>query len=310
MVSEDGYEHFPVPARRMRWRATDGLGPKLGNVRSTAIPGWELFDENSGLADEFVPPKITKMRRDGGDAARSIRRSMAFRRRVCIWCCRIREPFSRDATCRRGRRSSLRPESGRAVNYVAGRCGPQSKVASAVAEFWNISARDSSCPHSGEKSILSCWKGRWKQSGRWVQSGQAGIERSVCQTGVAEYPTRSGRGAVNGARVHVNVREAHGARGEVVVEGRLYDPEAGPLCDHRDKIRGTRPYISEAWEMWLRKTTYLCGIGRRRRGRGSSTRRPKADEIVQYEIGNTPAKLYAKRVICSFALIRGPGSLG
>lgn len=267
MVSEDGTS-ISVPrgdAVRARMVLAETGMPIDGD------PGWELFDENSGLAMNSFLQKINKMRAMEGELARSIQTLDGIASARVHLVLPDREPFSRDAPAPRAS-IILRPESGRAVTRKQA-VAVSNLVASAVANL-DLS-RVTVLSASGE-TILAEGPDGSSQGG--VQSAKAGIEDRLSQELQNILTARVGAG---NARVHVNVEIT--TQREVIVE-QTYDPDQQVVRSTETKSEdqtGTKAAGNVGVENNI-PAALADGTGE-----GSSTRRSEADEIVQYEIGNT-----------------------
>jgi flagellar M-ring protein FliF len=230
-------------------------------------PGWELFDESSGLAMNSFLQKINKMRAMEGELARSIQTLDGISSARVHLVLPDREPFSRDAPAPRAS-IILRPESGRAVTRKQA-VAVSNLVASAVADL-DIS-RVTVLSASGETILAEGPDGS-------SQSAKAGIEDRLSQEIQNILTARVGAG---NARVHVNVELT--TQREVIVE-QTYDPDQQVVRSTETKSEdqtGTK----EAGNVGVENNIPAALADGN--GGGTSTRRSEADEIVQYEIGNT-----------------------
>ncbi|HDZ79775.1 MAG TPA: flagellar M-ring protein FliF [Roseobacter sp.] len=235
-------------------------------------PGWELFDESSGLAMNSFLQKINRLRAMEGELARSIQTLDGIASARVHLVLPDREPFSREAPAPRAS-IILRPESGRAVNRKQA-VAVRNLVASAVAslDISNVTVLSA----SGE-TILSEGADGTGQAG--VQSAKSSIEDRLSQEIQNILTARVGGG---NARVHVNVELT--TQREVIVE-QSFDPDQQVVRSTETKSEdqiGSKDNGNVGVENNI--PAALAGGGG---AAGSSTKRSEADEIIKYEIGNT-----------------------
>jgi flagellar M-ring protein FliF len=235
-------------------------------------PGWELFDENSGLAMNSFLQKINRVRAMEGELARSIQTL------DCISSARVhlvlpdREPFSREAPAPRGS-IIVRPEPGRTVTRQQA-IAVRTLVASAVAEL--ELARVTVLSASGETILAEGGDGDSQSS---LQSAKTGIEDRLALEIQNILTARVGAG---NARVRVNVDLT--TQREVIVE-QSFDPDQQVVRSTENRTEnqsGTENDGNVGVENNIPEAL-ADGDGQG----GTTSNRSEADEVVQYEIGNT-----------------------
>ena len=233
-------------------------------------PGWELFDESTGLAMNSFMQRVNRMRAMEGELARSIQTLEGVQSARVHLVLPEREAFSRE---RPNPRASIivRATPGRTINRKQA-SAIRNLVASSVAEL-DLN-RVTVLSASGEV-ILAEEGGAGGQS--TLQSKQSGIEERLAQEVQNMLTARVGAG---NARVRVNV-ELTNAR-EVVVE-QSFNPD-------QQVVRSTESTTED-------KTGTEGGgnVGIENNipaalqdaAGGASNSQSKSGEVVQYEIGNT-----------------------
>ncbi|GAA6176170.1 flagellar basal-body MS-ring/collar protein FliF [Sulfitobacter pacificus] len=266
MVSEDG-SSVSVPR-------ADGARARMAlaetGVPVDGDPGWELFDEKSGLAMNSFLQKINRVRAMEGELARSIQTLDGISSARVHLVLPDREPFSREAPAPRGS-VVLRSSAGRAVTRKQA-IAVRTLVASSVAEL-EVS-RVTVLSASGE-TILAEGSGGEGPTG--MQTTKTSIEDRLSQEIQNILTARVGAG---NARVRVNVDLT--TQREVIVE-QSFDPE-------QQVVRST--------ESTTQNQTGTDGGGNvgvennipaalADGGGAATSNRSEAGEQVQYEIGNT-----------------------
>lgn len=234
-------------------------------------PGWELFDEQSGLAMNSFLQKINRSRAMEGELARSIQTLDGISSARVHLVLPDREPFSREAPAPRAS-IIIRPEPGRAVNRKQA-IAVRNLVASAVAEL-DLS-RVTVLSANGE-TILA--EGPDGENSGTMQTAKSNIEDRLSREIENILTARVGAG---NARVRVNVELT--TEREVIVE-QSFDPDQQVVRSAETKSEnqngnegGGNVGVENNIPAALTEGT----------GAGASTSRSEADEIIQYEIGNT-----------------------
>ena len=208
MVSEDG-SSVSVPR-------SDGARARMAlaetGVQVDGDPGWELFDEKSGLAMNSFLQKINRVRAMEGELARSIQTLDGISSARVHLVLPDREPFSREAPSPRGS-VILRSGAGRAITRKQA-IAVRTLVASSVPEL-EIS-RVAVLSASGE-TILA--EGAGGEGPTGIQSTKTSIEDRLSQEIQNILTARVGAG---NARVRVNVDLT--TQREVIVE-QSFDPD-------------------------------------------------------------------------------------
>ncbi|SHH79730.1 flagellar basal-body MS-ring/collar protein FliF [Cognatishimia maritima] len=267
-MSEDG-QSVMVPANHLaRARmvlAETGL-PIEGD------PGWELFDENSGLAMNTFMQRVNRLRAMEGELARSIQTLEGVQSARVHLVLPEREAFSRE---RPNPRASVivRAVPGRAVSRKQA-SAIRNLVASSVAEL--ELGRVTVLSASGEVILAEASEGDGQVT---LQSTKSSIEERLAQEVQNMLTARVGAG---NARVRVNV-ELTNSR-EVVVE-HSFNPD-------QQVVRSTKSDTEER----LGSENAGGGVGVENNipaalqdgaGGANSTSQSRTGETVEYEIGNT-----------------------
>lgn len=267
MMSEDG-QSVLVPAndlaRARMVLAETGL-PIEGD------PGWELFDENSGLAMNTFMQRVNRLRAMEGELARSIQTLEGVQSARVHLVLPEREAFSRERP---------NPRASVIVRAVPGRTIARKQasairnlVASSVAEL--DLGRVTVLSASGEVILAETAEGEGQAT---LHSSKTAIEERLAQEVRNMLTARVGAG---NARVRVNV-ELTNSR-EVVVE-QSFNPD-------QQVVRSTKSDIEERTG-----TQSGGGVGVENNipqalqdtaGTPGSTSQSRNGESVEYEIGNT-----------------------
>ena len=266
LVSEDGSSvSVPRPdAARARMVLAESGVPIDGD------PGWELFDEKSGLAMNSFLQKINRMRAMEGELARSIQTIDGISTARVHLVLPDREPFSREAPSPRAS-IIVRPEPGRAVTRKQA-VAVRTLVASAVAEL--DLARVTVLSASGETILAEGNDGNGQAT---IQSAKAGIEDHLGQEIQNILTARVGAG---NARVRVNVDLI--TQREVIVE-QTFDPDQQVVRSTENKSE-SQSGTEDGGNVGIENNIPAALGGD---GAGASSSRSESDELVQYEIGNT-----------------------
>lgn len=265
-VSEDGSSvSVPRPdAARARMVLAES------GVAIDGDPGWELFDEKSGLAMNSFLQKINRMRAMEGELARSIQTIDGISTARVHLVLPDREPFSREAPAPRAS-IIVRPEPGRAVTRKQA-VAVRTLVASAVAEL--DLARVTVLSASGETILAEGTDGNGQAT---IQSAKAGIEDRLGQEIQNILTARVGAG---NARVRVNVDLV--TQREVIVE-QTFDPDQQVVRSTENKSE-SQSGTDDGGNVGIENNIPAALGGE---GGGATSNRSESDELVQYEIGNT-----------------------
>ncbi|MBM1312065.1 flagellar M-ring protein FliF [Sulfitobacter mediterraneus] len=265
-VSEDGSSvSVPRPdAARARMVLAES------GVAIDGDPGWELFDEKSGLAMNSFLQKINRMRAMEGELARSIQTIDGISTARVHLVLPDREPFSREAPAPRAS-IIVRPEPGRAVTRKQA-VAVRTLVASAVAEL--DLARVTVLSASGETILAEGTDGNGQAT---IQSAKAGIEDRLGQEIQNILTARVGAG---NARVRVNVELV--TQREVIVE-QTFDPDQQVVRSTENKSE-SQSGTEDGGNVGIENNIPAALGGE---GGGATSNRSESDELVQYEIGNT-----------------------
>gem|GEM_PF-30796 len=266
-MSEDG-QSVMVPANHLA-RARMVLAET--GIPIEGDPGWELFDENSGLAMNTFMQRVNRLRAMEGELARSIQTLEGVQSARVHLVLPEREAFSRE---RPNPRASVivRAVPGRTINRKQA-AAVRNLVASSVAEL--DLGRVTVLSASGEVILAESSEG---DGGSSLQSSQSSIEERLAQEVRNMLTARVGAG---NARVRVNV-ELTNSR-EVVIE-QSYNPD-------QQVVRSTKSDNEER-----SGTEGGGGVGVENNipaalqdtaGGGNNTSQSRTGESVQYEIGNT-----------------------
>ena len=169
-------------------------------------PGWELFDQQGGLAMNSFLQKINRVRAMEGELARSIQTLDGIASARVHLVLPDREPFTREAPTPRAS-VILRPQAGRAVSRKEA-ISVRNLVASAVAEL--DLTRVTVLSASGETILSEEPAGSGQSS---MNSAKSSIEDRLSREIENILTARVGAG---NARVHVNVELT--TQREVIVE--------------------------------------------------------------------------------------------
>lgn len=234
-------------------------------------PGWELFDESSGLAMNSFLQKINKMRAMEGELARSIQTLNGIASARVHLVLPDREPFSRDTPSPRAS-IILRPEAGSAVSRKQAEA-VRNLVASSVAGL-DIS-KVTVLSASGE-TILAEGSEGVGQSG--MQTAKTSAEDRLAQEIQSILTARVGAG---NARVHVNVELS--SQREVIVE-QSFDPDQQVVRSTESKSK-SQSDTEETGNVGVENNIPAALAGGE--GAAATNNKSESGETVQYEIGNT-----------------------
>jgi len=233
-------------------------------------PGWELFDESSGLAMNSFMQRVNRLRAMEGELARSIQTLDGVQSARVHLVLPEREAFSRERP---------NPRASVIVRAVPGRTIARKQamairnlVSSSVAEL--ELGRVTVLSASGETILAETADGDGQAT---LQSARAGIEDRLAQQIQSILTARVGAG---NARVRVNV-DLTSAR-EVIVE-QSFDPDQQVVraTDNRTEQRsGTDAGGNVGVENNIPAALADPGSG-------ATSAQSKSGESVQYEIGNT-----------------------
>lgn len=233
--------------------------------------GWELFDEQSGLAMNSFLQKINRSRAMEGELARSIQTLDGIASARVHLVLPDREPFSREAPAPRAS-IIIRPDPGRTVNRNQA-IAVRNLVASAVAEL-DLS-RVTVLSANGETILAESPDG---ESQGTMQTAKTNIEDRLSREIENILTARVGAG---NARVRVNVELT--TEREVIVE-QSFDPEQQVVRSAETKSENQSGQ-DNAGNIGVENNIPAALTGGAEAG--SSTSRSEADEVIQYEIGNT-----------------------
>ncbi|MEE2945440.1 MAG: flagellar basal-body MS-ring/collar protein FliF [Pseudomonadota bacterium] len=266
-MSEDG-QSVMVPANHLA-RARMVLAET--GIPIEGDPGWELFDEQSGLAMNTFMQRVNRLRAMEGEIARSIQTLEGVQSARVHLVLPEREAFSRE---RPNPRASVivRPVPGRTINRKQA-SAIRNLVASSVAEL--DLGRVTVLSASGEVILAESAEG---DGGSSLASSQSAIEERLAQEVRNMLTARVGAG---NARVRVNV-ELTNSR-EVVVE-QSFNPDQQVVRSTKsdnEERSGTEGGGGVGVENNIPAALQDTAGGP---GRSSQTRN---GETVEYEIGNT-----------------------
>lgn len=233
-------------------------------------PGWELFDQQGGLAMNSFLQKINRVRAMEGELARSIQTLDGIASARVHLVLPDREPFTRDAPTPRAS-VILRPQAGRAVSRKEA-ISVRNLVASAVAEL--DLTRVTVLSASGETILSEEPAGSGQSS---MNSAKSSIEDRLSREIENILTARVGAG---NARVHVNVELT--TQREVIVE-HSFNPD-------QQVVRSTETKTEDQTDQGEQGNVGVennIPAALADPDGGSTSNRSEADEIVQYEIGNT-----------------------
>ncbi len=233
-------------------------------------PGWELFDDQSGLAMNSFLQKINRIRALEGELARSIQTLDGISSARVHLVLPEREPFSRVASSPSGS-IIVRPEAGHAVTRKQA-IAVRNLVASAVPdlELHRVTVLSA----SGETILADNNDGDGTAD---RHSAQSGIEDRLAAEITNILTARVGAG---NARVRVNVEMT--TEREVIVS-QSFDPDQQVVRSTETKSEN-QTGVEGGGNVGVENNIPAAladGAG------GTSTNRQEADERVQYEIGNT-----------------------
>lgn len=268
-MSEDG-QSVMVPANHLA-RARMVLAET--GIPIEGDPGWELFDENSGLAMNTFMQRVNRLRAMEGELARSIQTLEGVQSARVHLVLPEREAFSRE---RANPRASVivRAVPGRTINRKQA-SAIRNLVASSVAEL--DLGRVTVLSASGEVILAETAEG---DGGSSLQSSQSSIEERLAQEVRNMLTARVGAG---NARVRVNV-ELTNAR-EVVVE-QSFNPDQQVVRSTKSDTEERAGNEAGGGGVGVENNIPAAlqdGAG----GGGTSTSQSRIGETVEYEIGNT-----------------------
>ena len=266
VMSEDGTS-VSVPASDMA-RARMVLAET--GIPIEGDPGWELFDDSTGLAMNSFMQRVNRLRAMEGELARSIQTLEGVQSARVHLVLPEREAFSRE---RPSPRASVivRPVPGRAISRKQA-TAVRNLVASSVAEL-DLN-RVTVLSASGEVILAETGSAGGQVT---LQTTKSTIEERLAQEVQNMLTARVGAG---NARVRVNV-ELTNAR-EVVVE-QSFNPE-------QQVVRSTESTTEDksgsegGGNVGVENNIPAALQGD---GAGASNTQSKSGEVVQYEIGNT-----------------------
>lgn len=266
MVSEDG-SSVSVPR-------SDGARARMAlaetGVPVDGDPGWELFDEKSGLAMNSFLQKINRVRAMEGELARSIQTLDGISSARVHLVLPDREPFSREAPSPRGS-VILRSSAGRAITRKQA-IAVRTLVASSVAEL-EVS-RVTVLSASGE-TILA--EGSVGEGQTGMQTAKTSIEDRLSQEIQNILTARVGAG---NARVRVNVDLT--TQREVIVE-QSYDPDQ-QVVRSTESSTESQSGSDNGGNVGVENNIPAALV---EGGDTATSNRNEAGEQVKYEIGNT-----------------------
>lgn len=265
-VSEDG-SSVSVP-RADAARARMVLAES--GVSIDGDPGWELFDEKSGLAMNSFLQKINRTRAMEGELARSIQTLDGISTARVHLVLPDREPFSREAPAPRAS-IIIRPEPGRAVNRKQA-IAVRNLVASAVAEL-DLS-RVTVLSANGETILAEGADGEGQGT---MQTAKSNIEDRLSREIESILTARVGAG---NARVRVNVELS--TQREVIIE-QSFDPDQQVVRSTETKSENQSGNEGGGNVGVENNIPAALTDGEA----GATNTRSETDEVVQYEIGNT-----------------------
>ncbi|MGH1466644.1 MAG: flagellar basal-body MS-ring/collar protein FliF [Cognatishimia sp.] len=234
-------------------------------------PGWELFDESSGLAMNSFMQRVNRLRAMEGEIARSIQTLEGVQSARVHLVLPEREAFSRE---RANPRASVivRPVPGRTIGRKQA-SAIRNLVASSVAEL--DLGRVTVLSASGEVILAENADGTSQGSS---QSAKSGIEERLAQEVRNMLTARVGAG---NARVRINV-DLTTAR-EVVVE-QSYNPDQQVVRSTESRTEeqaGSENGGGVGVENNIPAALQDAGGG------GAASSQSRTDEVVTYEIGST-----------------------
>lgn len=233
-------------------------------------PGWELFDDSSGLAMNSFMQKVNRLRAMEGELARSIQTMDGVQSARVHLVLPEREAFSREKPEPRAS-VIVRPLPGRTIARKQAE-SIRNLVASSVAEL--ELGRVTVLSASGETILAENVGGDGQAT---LQSAKAGIEDRLAQQIQSILTARVGAG---NARVKVNV-DLSTAR-EVIVE-QTYNPDQQVIRSTESRAE-QRAGTDGGGNVGVENNIPAALA---EPGNGSTTNQSKSGESVQYEIGNT-----------------------
>ena len=234
-------------------------------------PGWELFDESTGLAMNSFMQRVNRLRAMEGELARSIQTLEGIQSARVHLVLPEREAFSREKPNPRAS-VIVRPTAGRTVNRKQA-SAIRNLVASSVAEL-DLN-RVTVLSANGE--VILAENGSASGQGS-LQSAKTSIEERLAQEVQNMLTARVGAG---NARVRVNV-DLTTSR-EVVVE-QSFNPDQQVV---RSTESTTEDKSGSEGGGTVGVENNIPAALQDGAGGGASNTQSKSGEIVQYEIGNT-----------------------
>lgn len=265
-VSEDGTS-VSVPRRdlvRARMVLAESGVPIDGD------PGWELFDDNNGLAMNSFLQKVNRLRAMEGELARSIQTLDGMQSARVHLVLPEREPFSRETPVPRAS-VVVRPIAGRTVTRKQA-IAIRNLVASAVAEL--DLARVTVLSASGETILAETADGDGPAT---IQTAKFSMEDRLAREVQDILTARVGAG---NARVRVNV-ELNTER-QVIVE-QAYDPNQQVVRSTENQTESQAGSDGGGNVGVENNIPAALTDG----GANATSQKSKTGEVVTYEIGNT-----------------------
>ncbi|MER3352548.1 MAG: flagellar basal-body MS-ring/collar protein FliF [Hoeflea sp. D1-CHI-28] len=232
-------------------------------------PGWELFDDQSGLAMNSFMQSVNKLRAMEGELARSIQTLDGVQSARVHLVIPEREPFSRDVPVPRAS-IIVRPVPGRPVSRKQA-IAIRNLVASSVAD---LDLRRVTVLSASGETILA--EGNETDGQITMQSAKTGIEDRLSREIQDILTARVGAG---NARVRVNADLT--THREVVVE-QSFDPDQQVVRSTENNTESQSG--TEGGNVGVENNIPAALLDGQE---GASTRRSISGETVTYEIGNT-----------------------
>ena len=233
-------------------------------------PGWELFDEASGLTMNSFLQKVNRLRAMEGELARSIQTIDGVQSARVHLVLPEREAFSREAPIPRAS-VIIRPVPGRAISRKQA-MAVRNLIASAVAEL-DLN-RVTVLSANGETILSETTDSNGQVS---LQSNKVTIEDRLAREVQDILTARVGAG---NARVRVNVELT--TQREVIVE-QSFDPEQQVVRSTENKSE-SQAGNDGGGNVGVENNIPAALADP---NAGSSSQRSKSGETVNYEIGNT-----------------------